>query len=194
LVVRILDWQIVLAAQVIRQGGVIAYPTEGVWGLGCNPWDRSAVYYLLSLKSRAIEKGLIIVTGNQAQLFPLLNNIPREYRSRLKNTWPGPVTWVVEDSECWIPPWIKGRFTSAAVRVSDHPVVVALTKQLGFPLVSTSANPAQRPPARSRLQVRRYFGQQIHYLLPGSLGACMLPSEIRILQSGEILRSAGGKA
>ncbi len=183
-----MNWHIRYAAHVIREGGIIAYPTEGVWGLGCDPWHSGAVERLLRLKSRPMHKGLIVVTGQRDQLTPLLEQLSHPHLHQLDSTWPGPVTWVIDDTKNWMPEWIKGHFPSVAVRVSDHALVSKLSEQLGHPLVSTSANPAGHPPAKNSLQVRQYFSNALDYILPGQLGIRQQPSEIRVLGSGKRLR------
>lgn len=143
------------AARVVREGGVIAYPTEAVWGLGCDPWNEDAVYRLLALKARPVEKGLIVVAANIHQLDFLLEDLPDVWLDRLAGTWPGPNTWLVPHQER-LPEWVTGVHESVAVRVTDHPLVQELCHLTG-PLISTSANPAGRPAARTRLRVEQYF-------------------------------------
>ena len=135
------------AARVVREGGVIAYPTEAVWGLGCDPWNEDAVYRLLALKARPVEKGLIVVAANIHQLDFLLEDLPDVWLDRLAGTWPGPNTWLVPHQER-LPEWVTGVHDSVAVRVTDHPLVQELCHLTG-PLISTSANPAGRPAAHA---------------------------------------------
>lgn len=176
------------AARHLRAGGIVAYPTEGVWGLGCDPRNRCALLRLLALKRRDPRKGLILVAADMAQLKPWLAPLTDEQRSRLASTWPGPVTWVVPHGDP-VSRLVTGGRAGIAVRVSSHPVVVGLCRAVGGPVVSTSANPSgRRAPGRS-LQVRRYFGSQLDYLLPGQLGGRGGPSTVRDLLSGRILRA-----
>lgn len=179
-------WQLQQAAQKIRMGGVIAYPTEAVWGLGCNPWSRQAVERILQIKQRPVHKGLILIAADISQLHALLHGLPQQQLEQLHNSWPGPNTWLIPHHGR-VPPWISGRHASVAVRVSDHPLVQALC-QLTGPLVSTSANPTKRPAATSRLRVEQYFHGQLDAVLNAPLGARQQPSTIRDLTSGQILR------
>lgn len=181
-------WQLQQAARVVRQGGVIAYPTEAVWGLGCDPWDELAVDRLLALKERPMAKGLILVADDIRQFDFLLEDLPDIWQERLASTWPGPSTWLVPHQDR-LPEWITGQHNSVALRVSDHPQVRALCALTG-PLVSTSANPAGRPAARSRLRVEQYFPQQLDMVLGGALGGRKNPSTIRDLITGEVIRPA----
>lgn len=176
------------AVDVLAGGGVIAYPTEAVWGLGCDPLNEFAVQRLLRLKSRPVEKGLILITGQLSHFDDILSALTAMQAERLKSTWPGPVTWLVPDQ--WsVPEWIKGEFTSIAIRVTDHPLVAAITERFGGPIVSTSANPTLKPAAKSKLRVHQYFGADIDYIVPGALGGLSRPSQIIDLASDTIVRN-----
>ena len=182
------NWRVQQAARVVRSGGVIAYPTEAVWGLGCDPWDSDAVHRLLALKERPVEKGLILVADCIEQFDFLLEDLPERWLDRLAGSWPGPNTWLVPHRQR-LPGWITGKHDSVALRVSDHPLVARLCALTG-PLVSTSANPAGRPSARSRLRVEQYFPGQLDAVLGGRLGGRRNPSTIRDLRSGEVIRAS----
>lgn len=177
------------ALAALNSGGVIAYPTEAVWGLGCDPFDPLAVDKILQLKQRPMDKGLIVVAANMQQVAALIEPLTAAEKALLASTWPGPVTWLLPDPDQCFPPWIRGNFSSVAVRVSAHPLVRQLCLAYGGPLVSTSANPASLPPARSRLRVVRWFGRHLDYVLPGRLGGNARPSQIRDLRNGTLLRS-----
>ena len=119
------SWQVQRVARVVRQGGVIAYPTEAVWGLGCDPWNEEAVYRLLALKERPMHKGLIVVADDIEQFDFLLDDLPEVWQERLAGTWPGPNTWLVPHQNR-LPEWVTGQHDTVALRVSDHPLVRAL--------------------------------------------------------------------
>jgi L-threonylcarbamoyladenylate synthase len=176
-----------LGRNAIAAGGVVACPTEAVWGLSCNPWDEQAVMRLLELKRRPINKGLILVAAAENQLQFLLQHLSPEQRGQLSATWPGPVTWLIPHRG-GVPPWISGDHDTVAVRVSGHPVVKALCAAWGGPLVSSSANRAGAQAPRAAFQVRRYFGERLDYILSGAVGGSARPSVIRDLASGRILR------
>lgn len=185
------DWSInprvQFAAKQMRLGGVVAYPTEAVWGLGCNPFDEQALMQLLALKERPVEKGVILIAAHIDMLAPVLAGLDDLQRQRLKNSWPGPYTWLVPNNGL-VPPWITGNFPSVALRVTDHPVAAGLSRAFGGPIVSTSCNPAGLAPARTIDQVRRYFGNQLDAITAGQVGQRASPSEIRDLLTGEIVR------
>lgn len=182
------NWQLHCARQTLRRGGVIAYPTEAVWGLGCDPWDLPAVERILELKQRPMEKGMILVASSVDQVRFLLDPLPAELQREAERHWPGPVTCLLPDVERQIPAWVRGRHSSIAIRVSSHPVVRALCEAAGMPLVSTSCNPAGRQPARYSWQVRRYFGDQLDRIVPGALGGNRNPSRIIDIVTGQQLR------
>ncbi len=173
----------------LHQGGVIAYPTEAVWGLGCDPFNADAVAQLLAMKRRPESKGLVLVAASIAQVEPLLQGLTAEQRAQLEGSWPGPYTWVIPDSHNLIPAWVRGDSRSVAVRVSAHPVVQSLCEAFGGLLVSTSANPASHQPAKTALRVRTYFGDQLTAVVPGALGEQSQPTQIRDLISGRIFRA-----
>jgi L-threonylcarbamoyladenylate synthase len=178
-------WHIRAAARILRNAGVIAYPTESVFGIGCLPFRRLAVERVLAVKRRRPEKGLILVASAPEQIEPLVvfDGIDRD---RILATWPGPVTWVLPASRM-APELVLGAGRSIAVRVSAHPLVRRLCETAG-PLVSTSANPAGRPPARNALQVRGYFRDGLDMIVPGRPGGASRPSEIRDGRTGAVLR------
>ncbi|SFL93978.1 L-threonylcarbamoyladenylate synthase [Marinobacter zhejiangensis] len=182
------SWQRRMASHTVHHGGVIAYPTEAVWGLGCDPWNPSAVEQILELKQRPEHKGLILVAATIDQVRFLLDPLPESLQAQAKAHWPGPVTCLIPDVYGQVPRWVRGQHDTVAVRVSAHPVVQSLCLASGMPLVSTSCNPAGRQPARSALQVRRYFGGGIDWLVPGALGGAQQPSKILDLATGRRLR------
>jgi len=174
------------AVRVIRRGGVLAYPTEAVYGLGCSPCYREAVCRILQLKKRPAGKGLILVGADISQFAGLVDIDRLENRDRVLASWPGPVTWIIP-AKPGVPDWLTGDNTGLAVRISAHPLVRELCKKAGV-LVSTSANPAGCRPARNPSRVRTYFGNQLDYVLPGPVGSLSGPTEIRDALTGQILR------
>ncbi len=179
--------QILIAAQIMRAGGVVAYPTEAVWGLGADPFNYRAVEYLLDLKQRPMRKGLILVAANMGQLDFLLDGLRRVDLAKLQMSWPGPNTWLIPHLQR-VPSWISGDHETVAVRVSAHPVVKALCERFGGPIVSTSANPQGLAPAQQGYRARAYFGADVFYV-PGQVDLNARPSVIRDLQTDRVLRA-----
>ncbi len=174
-------------ARTIQVGGIVAYPTEAVYGLGCDPGNESAVRRLLAIKRRAMHKGLILIAADFAQLAPFLLPLSPADQARIAATWPGPYTWLIPACAD-TPRWLRGRHDTLAVRVTAHPLAAALCRACGHALVSTSANFSGRPPARTALAVRRQLGRAIDALLPGPVGGAAKPTEIRDLRSGRQVR------
>lgn len=175
-------------AEIIKQGGIIAYPTEAVWGLGCDPFNKTAVKKLLALKSRPIEKGMILVAGEEQQLQPWCEQLPPHLAQKLITPCHTPTTWLVEDTNI-APDWIRGKFTSTAIRLSQHAGVQALCRAYGGVIVSTSANPAGQPPALSIEQVQDYFANEVEAIFLDKLGSATQPSQIKELTSEKTIRS-----
>ena len=177
-----------LACEKLKSGGLIAYPTEAVWGLGCDPYNEQAITKLLKLKQRSIEQGLILVAANTDQIAPLLATLTDLQREQLNESWPGPITWLIPDRLNLYPAWIKGSHHSVAIRVSAHPLVKELCEIFGNPIVSTSANLAGQPEIRSRLKIAELFRHSIACIVSGELGSETRTSEIRDLDSGRVIR------
>lgn len=175
------------AAKTILAGGIIAYPTEALWGIGCDPFDRQAVLRILAMKQRSVSKGLILIAGSVAQAMPLLQHLNTEQQQAVLASWPGANTWIVPAAGL-VPDWITGDHDSVAIRVSDHPQVQALCLAVGHVIVSTSANRAGRPPARDALRVRALFGKDIDFVLAGKTQGLTRPSHIRHAVSGAVIR------
>lgn len=179
-------WPLRQAAACLHAGGVIAYPTEAVYGLGCDPLNLEAVLRLLSIKRRDPSKGLILVADDIKRLLPFIT-ITAAQRKTLMQSWPGPNTWLVPVQD-WVPEWLTGQHDTLAVRVTAHPLVTALCREAEMPLVSTSANLAGHPPARNALQVRKALTGQVDFLLNGRTSGQQRPTIIRDLKTGRIIR------
>ena len=175
------------AARILQSGGVVAYPTEGVFGLGCLPDNAVAVDRILQIKERDPAMGLALIAADLAQLdhwVRLPDNGPQ-----LTSSDDEPVTWVVPATDN-VPVWISGAHDGVAVRLTTHPVARALCNAAESAIVSTSANVSGRPPARNSFVLRRGFQALVDYIVPGECGPASGPSEIRDLQTGKILRPA----
>lgn len=175
------------AARHLRSGGLLAYPTEAVYGLGCNPLDGNAIKRLLSLKNRPADKGLILLAANFQQIEPFIQIDSAVLREKMLAGWPGPITWVVP-AQPWVPFWLCRNNRTIAVRVTAHAPAVALCLAFGGPIVSTSANPGRARPARTSVKVARYFRNTGLEILPGDLGGQDKPTAIYDGLTGTRLR------
>jgi L-threonylcarbamoyladenylate synthase len=185
---NLLSGSIADALAVLNKEEVIAYPTEAVFGVGCDPDSETAVQRLLKLKQRPVEKGLILIAANFAQLKPYIEDtsLSDVQRDAVFANWPGPVTFVFP-ARASTPRWLTGRFNTLAVRVTDHPLVIALCEAYGKPLVSTSANLTGLPPCRTTQEVHAQFGEDFP-VVEGCTGGRLNPSEIRDALTGELFR------
>ncbi|MGK2946825.1 MAG: Sua5/YciO/YrdC/YwlC family protein, partial [Candidatus Malihini olakiniferum] len=156
---KVVNEQLVSIIQKLAEQNVIAYPTEAIFGLGCDPNSEAAVTQLLILKQRPVEKGLILIAANYQQLIPYIDDsqLSAAQKKVMFASWPGPVTWIIPARPS-TPHWLTGRFSSLAVRVSAHPLVCELCEGFGKPIVSTSANLAELAPCYTVQEVLTQFG------------------------------------
>ncbi len=180
-------WRLARAVTALEQGGVIAYPTESVFGLGCDPMNSDAVMRLLQLKHRSVEQGLICIASDFSQLEDWITPLNHPQRATLAKAWPGPQTWLLPASQ-QTPRWLTGRHNTLACRVSSHPLVSHLCKAFGGAIVSTSANRHGQAPARSAQQCRNRFGTQLTAIIAGSNDITANPTPIYNLESGQQIR------
>ncbi|ODU52330.1 MAG: tRNA threonylcarbamoyladenosine biosynthesis protein RimN [Lysobacteraceae bacterium SCN 69-48] len=173
----------------LHRGGLIAYPTEGVWGLGCDPHDEAAVMRLLALKQRDVAKGLILIASSEAQLAPFIDtaSLGGSQLAEVRASWPGPNTWIMPASKD-APSWITGAHDGIAVRVTAHPLVRALCDGFGGALVSTSANIASEPSPRTRAELDPRIVAGVDAVTDGETLGRAQPSTIRDALSGAVLR------
>lgn len=180
------------AVTVLQHGGIIAYPTEAVYGLGCDPKNLSALKKLLAIKQREKEKGLILVAANFEQLKPYLLPLEKNIEEKLLNSWQDshrPITWLVPVKK-EVSDYLKGRFDTLAVRVSNHPVVKELCENFSGAIVSTSANISGQESVRTAEQVKQIFENKIDFIFDGETDLNAQPSEIRDALTNKIIRTA----
>jgi L-threonylcarbamoyladenylate synthase len=177
------------AIQCVKNGEVIAYPTESVYGLGCDPMNANAVANLLKMKRRDLGKGFILVASDFDQVLPFIEPPPPLNLAQVMASWPGPVTWIFQAS-AYAPSWITGDHASTiAIRVSAHPIIRALCDNFGKPIISTSANIAGELPARCFDMVQMTFGDHVDMVVRGAVGSLHKPTTIRDVVTGEVLRA-----
>lgn len=177
------------AAAVLRAGGIVAHPTEAVWGLACDPLQEAAVMRLLALKQREPGKGLILAAASPAQLDAFVDweALPGARRGEIAASWPGPHTWVVPATAA-VPAWIRGDHAGVAVRVSAHPPLAALCAAFDGAVVSTSANRAGAPPPRAFEALDHAIAAGVDAVLEGATGGLERPTAIRDALTGTVLR------
>ncbi|OBT15656.1 threonylcarbamoyl-AMP synthase [Vibrio sp. UCD-FRSSP16_10] len=177
------------AVDALKEGKVIAYPTEAVFGVGCDPDNEQALQALIDLKQRDPEKGLILIAANFEQLLPYvdISELSKEQMDTVFESWPGPVTWVMPVSKK-THQLVHGQFDSVAVRVTDHPLVQQICIKLSKPITSTSANLSGMPPCLVAEEVERQLGSDPLFIVNGSVGNRTKPSEIKDAKSLQVLR------
>lgn len=180
------------AAQHILSAGLLAYPTEAVWGLGCNPFDKEAFERLLALKGRDPNKGVILLFHSLEQLKPYAKSAEEIKRIEQYEMHNKRATTYLLDVVDDMPMWLKGKHSSLAVRICQHLQVQELLYEINMPLVSSSLNPQGKQPARQQFQVQRYFADEIKQstlkLSQGSIGADQKPSRIINLADNAVIR------
>ncbi|MCE0493680.1 L-threonylcarbamoyladenylate synthase [Vibrio salinus] len=177
------------AVMALQNGDVIGYPTEGVFGVGCDPDDVMAIEKLLQIKQRPVEKGLILIAASYEQLLPYIDEeqLSDEQICRVKESWPGPVTWIMPASS-QVSSWLSGKFDTIAVRVTDHLLVRRLCCAFGKPITSTSANLSGQPSCLTTEEVQQQLGGKLAVILRGETGGRNKPSEIRDARTLAVLR------
>lgn len=165
-------------SEILRSGGVIAYPTEAVYGLGCDPWNEKALQRILTLKKRPVEKGVLLIAASFSQIADLIV-FPTRWEEMQKYAENHNVTWIFKTQKNKIPAWISGKNeNTVAIRITKHQIAKDLASSFGKPIVSTSANVANFPPAKTIAELQKYFGDQLDAIVPGALGNSLTTSEI----------------
>jgi L-threonylcarbamoyladenylate synthase len=182
-------WSIKRLSKSIENGATIAYPTDTIWGFGCHPMRTSSVIKILNIKQRSITKGLILLSSRFEYCAPFIDpGLTGEQIDLVKQQNQHPVTWLVPAaSDC--PVWLRGNFSTIAVRISNHPFIEAICNEMHSPLVSTSANRYHRSTIRSTLQARRQFGEELDYIVTGFNTGTNRASEIKSLATRNTIRA-----
>ena len=177
------------AVAALRRGGVIAYPTEAVYGLGCDPWCETALARVFELKQRPMTQGVLLIAADFAQVEKYIDvaALPAAALARVRASWPGPHTWVMPRAAS-VPPWLARAHSGIALRITAHPLAARLCAEFGDALVSTSANRHGQPPARDAAAVQAAFSGELAYILDGAVGGLERPTPIRDAISGDELR------
>lgn len=173
----------------LHLGAVIAYPTEAVYGLGCDPDNQQAVLNLLAIKQRPLAKGLILIAANYQQVLPYIDDslfTPQQH-DQIQASWPGPTTWVMPAAAS-TPTWLTGDFSSIAVRVSAHPVVQQLCHAFAKPLVSTSANLSGQAAIVDKQILQQQMADKVAHIVSGQPDRHLQPSKIIDALSGVVYR------
>ena len=175
------------AANVIKQGGVVAYPTESCYGLGCDPQNTQAIQRILNIKRRSKDKGLIIISDEISKIERYVDCFPDVSYDEMIASWPGPFTWLLP-AKSDVSTWLKGSHETLAIRVTGHKTASLLCKHSEMAIVSTSANRANQPSIRTMEDVAAQIGSEIDCISEGEIGDNHNPSVIRDARSGMVVR------
>ena len=180
-------------AEVLTNGGIIGYPTETIYGIGCSAFDELAVERIYELKGRDRQKAMILIAGDIVQVSELVESIPNAAEKLIESFWPGPLTIVFESSSR-LKEFAFGKSKTIAVRIPDCAICLELIRATGFPLVSTSANKSGQPAGTDAQQVADLFGNQLDVIVDGGRTRESIPSTLvditkspaRIIRQGAI--------
>lgn len=174
----------------LQKGGLVVYPTEAVWGIGCDPRNEQAVMSLLAAKQRPVEKGLILIAAEYSQILPYIDEtkIATERKQQILESWPGAYTWLLPVAE-GTPDWITGGSELVAVRVTAHPTVIRMCNEFGGAIISTSANVTGTPTEHLLENVKQVFGTQVDVYVDEALGGNTQASTITNSLTGEVIRA-----
>ncbi len=180
-------WTLNRIIHATARGAIVGYPTDTIWGFGCHPLIEPAVMRILRIKNRSPDKGLILLSSRIEYCAPYLD-VDAAMLETIRRPCERPTTWLVPASDL-CPTWIRGKFPSVAIRITDHPLLQTLCDGLQAPLVSTSANRGGRPPVRNQLQMKKSFGDELDFIVTGFSCGGARASEIKSLTDGSVLRS-----
>lgn len=169
------SWDKVVSAY--RAGALIAYPTEGVWGLGCDPFSKEAVHRLLALKERPVSKGLIVIAADWEACADWVDDAFLSSSEMPTPNWSVPQTWVFPASAL-VPSWIQGEHSGVALRVTKHPIAAEIARQCGGVICSTSANLSGDPAIRDEQTLRDQAFASECVIVSGELGGLTSPTPI----------------
>lgn len=179
------DFSIRHAAHIISHGGIIAYPTETVYGLGCDIFDPEAVEQINLIKQRPRNKQFILLAGNIDQIKPLIKISDKE--ENIINSTKEPTSWVIDASPL-APKWLTDNNNTLTIRISTSHLVKKLCHILGHAIISTSANISGKKPARTSLDLHMAFHNKVHKILVSSHELSGKPSKIIQLCNNHVIR------
>ena len=168
------DWKLILAANHLRRGHLVAHATESVVGLGTSVYSAAGFDKLMTVKSRMEAKKFLVIAANLSQVQEVAD-IEVPLQAEILESWPGAVTWVLPLCS-QAPTWLASEEGEVAIRMTGHKQATQLCELSGP--VSTSANRAGKVPAKTLHRARTYFGQEVDFYLPGKLGGSVRPSKI----------------
>ena len=182
-------WSIKRLSKAVENGAIIAYPTDTIWGFGCHPLRASSVIKILNIKQRSVAKGLILLSSRMEYCAPYIDpDLSEEQIDLVQQQNRHPVTWLVPAARS-CPVWLRGDFSTVALRITNHPFIEAICSEMHSPIVSTSANRHRRSTIQTALQARQQFGEELDYIVTGFNTGTNRASEIKSLTTGITVRA-----
>ena len=175
-----------LAVEYIKKGEIIAYPTEAVYGIGCDPWNQKSVEKIYKIKKRVSNKPFILVASDINHLNNLINI--GSLTDDVLSSWPGHVTWLIpalSEAPQWL---IDGSTGLIAIRISNHKIIKQICSIFGKPIISTSANMSSEKPFISKEDMTKNFSSSVPLLVEGEIGSYPNTSIIKNMLTGEKIR------
>ncbi|MFC1511950.1 L-threonylcarbamoyladenylate synthase [Candidatus Latescibacterota bacterium] len=182
----LLSESITRAVVILRAGGVIVYPTETVYGIGCDPLDQRACERIQDLKGRRETKAMLLVASSRRQVEDMAGPLDPLASALADRFWPGPLTIVLKPAGT-LPPHLLGPTGGGGFRVSSDPVSTALARELGRPLVSTSANKTGTQPLVTFEEACAQFERLVDLVLPPAEKLSGVPSTLVDVTSGRLV-------
>ena len=179
-----IEHQLQLAIEILKRGGVIAFPTDTVYGLGADPYNEQAVERIFTIKNRPKNLRLPLLLADVSDLTNVASKVPEIAWQLAEHFLPGGLTLVLQKSP-WIPNTQTAGSDTIAVRIPNNPIAIALIRGLGKPLIGTSANISGMPSAITADEVRDQLGEEIDSIVDG--GRCPGTIESTVIDvSGDI--------
>ena len=180
------------AAAMLHKGGLVAVPTETVYGLAVHAEDSAAVRMLYNVKRRDYDKPVSVLVSGMEMVEQYCQNIPPAAYRLAEKYWPGPLTMILEDKGV-VSALVTAETETLGVRCPDHPLTLSLIQEVGAPLAAPSANPSEQPSPKTAQEVLGYFEDRIEGILDG--GPCAVGVESTLVDLTEeepkILREGG---
>ncbi len=177
--------------RVLKNGGIVAYPTESFYALGVMAGDKNAVNKLFLLKKRPSEKAMPVIVGSLDILKTIVKHIPPGSEALMTKYWPGPLT-IIFDSKNNLPEILTDDRGKIAVRIPGESFALDLAKAADFPVTATSANISGKPPAQEAEQIMKYFNEKIDMIVDGGknpggkLSTIIDAVSLKVLREGRV--------
>lgn len=155
--------------RILNSHGIVAYPTETVFGIGCDPFDDDALNKIFEIKGRDLNKGVLILINNKSHVHEYVKELPNYAKEMIEKYWPGSVTFLFRAKE-GLSPLLVGEKRLIGLRISNHPIASYLSSILQFGIVSTSANKSGETALMNAMDVKCEFGSLIDYIVEGNAG------------------------